>query len=129
MVFTGAQTTAFFENNVQMGLENRVRVYLQDEGINDVDDLEEFATNEAWSQVLENCKRPPRVANAAGVLQEQAAYRIGAKSLRRLKVASKCVAYYAATGRDRTADNMMWATRLEKFEIAWKRASLSKSVA
>ena len=58
MVFTAAQTTTFFENAAQMGLENRVRVYLQDEGINDVDDLEEFTTSESWKQIIENCKRP-----------------------------------------------------------------------
>ena len=120
MVFTLAQTTAFFENAAQMGLENRVRVYLQDEGITDVDDLEEFATSESWQQIIENCKRPPRVANQAGVLQEQAAFRIGAKSLRRLKVAAKCVAYYNATGRTTSADNMSWATRISTFEVAWK---------
>ena len=119
MVFTVGQTTAFFENASQMGLENRVQVYLQDEGIEEVDDLEEFATNESWAQVLENCKRPPRI-NQGGALVDQAAFRIGAKSLRRLKVASKCVAYYAATGRERTANNMQWSTRLVTFEIAWK---------
>ena len=107
MVFTAAQTTVFFENNAQMGLDHRVRVYLQDEGIDDVGDLEEFAMDDAWSQVLENCKRPPRIPDAGGVLQEQAAFRIGAKSLRRLKVASKCVKYYNATGRELSADTMM----------------------
>ena len=45
----------FFENATQMGLDHRVRVYLQDEGIDEVGDLGEFPTYEALSQVLENC--------------------------------------------------------------------------
>ena len=92
MVFTGAQTTSFFEDADQMGLANRTRVFLASEGITDVDDLEEFITKDSWDQVLENCKRPPQITNAAGALVNDQAYRIGAKSLRRLKVASKCVA-------------------------------------
>ena len=47
MVLTGAQTTAFFENNDQMGLAHCARVFLQSEGITEVDDLEEFITKES----------------------------------------------------------------------------------
>ena len=120
MVFTVAQTTSFFEDADQMGLANRTRVFLQSEGITDVSDLEEFVKKDSWTQLLENCKRPPRVANAAGVMVDDPAYRVGAKSLRRLKVAAKCVAYYVATGRDLSANNMMWNTRLSVFEVAWQ---------
>lgn len=120
MVFTGNQTTAFFEDNDQMGLVNRTRVFLQSEGITDVEDLSEFTTKDSWSQLLENCKRPPQVTDAAGNLVSQAAFRIGAKSLRRLKVAAKCVKYYQDTGRDLSANNMMWSTRLSAFEVSWK---------
>ena len=90
MVLTGAQTTSFFEDNDQMGLAHRTRVFLQSEGITDVDDLEEFVTKDSWNQVLENCKRPPRIPDPAGGggLVEDQAYRIGAKSLRRLKIAA-----------------------------------------
>ena len=122
MVLTGAQTTSFFEDNDQMGLAHRTRVFLQSEGITDVDDLEEFVTKDSWNQVLENCKRPPRIPDPAGGggLVEDQAYRIGAKSLRRLRVAAKCVAYWSNTGRDLTAANMMWSPRLATFEIAWQ---------
>merc|ERR1711923_320808 len=122
MVLTGLQTTAFFENNDQMGLPHRTRVYLQNEGINDVEDLEEFLTKDSWSQVLENCKRPPRIPNPAGWggLVEDQAYRVGAKSLRRLKVAAKAVSYYLNTGRILTAAMMTWSPRLATFEMAWK---------
>ena len=120
MVFTGAQTTSFFEDADQMGLANRTRAFLASEGITDVDDLEEFITKDSWAQVLENCKRPPQITNAAGALVNDQAYRIGAKSLRRLKVASKCVAFYKAVGRDPSAANMRWSPRVAAFEISWK---------
>ena len=120
MVFTAGQTTAFFENADQMGLPGNTRVFLQSEGITNVDDLEEFVTSDSWSQLLENCKRPPQITDAAGNLVNQAAFRIGAKSLRRMKVAAKCVAYYMHTNRDRVASNMMWASRLSVFEVAWQ---------
>ena len=110
MVLTGNQTTLFFENANQMGLANRTRVYLQTEGIVTVEDLAEFVTKESWVQVIENCKRPPKIpdpANPAGPLIEQEAFRIGAKSLKRLKVAAKCIAYYINTGRDLTAAALM----------------------
>ena len=94
MVFTVAQTTSFYKDANQMGLAARTRVFLQSEGITDVEDLEEFITKDSWAQVLENCKRPPRIANAQGVLVDDQAYRVGAKSLRRLRIAAKCVAFY-----------------------------------
>ena len=78
-----------------MGLAHCTRVFLQSKGITEVDDLEEFITRESWSKVLENCKRPPRIPDPAGGgdMVEDQAYCIGAKSLRWLKVATKCVAY------------------------------------
>ena len=54
MVFTGPQITTFFEDNIQIGLDNCTRVFLQSEKITDVDDLEELTTKESWIQVLQN---------------------------------------------------------------------------
>ncbi len=71
MVFTVAQITAFFDDGAQMGLLNRTRVYLQGEGITHPNDLIKFVKKEAWDQILENCKRPPQVTNAAGALEDQ----------------------------------------------------------
>ena len=119
MVFTGAQTASFFEDRDQMGLVNCTRVFLQSEGIMEVEDLTEFTKSKSWSQLLENCKCLPRQANARGTLQEQAAFCIGARSLRRLWVAAKCVKYYQDIGQELTADNMIWATHLSVFKVSW----------
>ena len=101
-----------------MGLTNHTRVFLQSEGITDVEDLSEFTTSDSWNQLLENCKRPPQVTDEDGNLTSQAAFCIGAKSLRRLKVAAKCVKYYQDIGRDVSANSMMWNTRLSAFEVS-----------
>ena len=66
MVFTPLQITAFFEEAAQMGLPHRTRVYLQGEGINHPDDLVEFTEKEAWAQIVEACKRPPRWLHLLG---------------------------------------------------------------
>ena len=42
MVFTAAQTTAFFENADQMGIPHVTVVQLQQEGIATIDDLADF---------------------------------------------------------------------------------------
>ena len=60
MVFTLNQQTAFFENDDQMGLPNRTRVYyLQDKGIVSPGDLVEFIRDNSWSQIIKNYKNPP----------------------------------------------------------------------
>ena len=61
MVLTAAQLTAFFETPAQMGLSNRTRVYLQSEGIIEPADLIDFAGKDAWTPILDNCRRPPQV--------------------------------------------------------------------
>jgi hypothetical protein len=94
MVFTVPATLAFFTEDTQMGLQVRTRVHLATEGIDMVEDLAEFAEEDSWRQVIDNCRRPPKILNAAGNLVEQEAFHLGAKSLRRLQVAAKCVHYY-----------------------------------
>ena len=100
MVFTNTHITSFFEDAAQMGLSNRTRVYIQGEGINHPsNDLQKFADKDAWDQIIENCKRPPQITNAAGALVNQQPFIFSAKSLMRLKIASKVVDYYARTSR------------------------------
>ena len=69
MVFTAAQTTAFFEDAGQMAPHATVTQLLT-EGIDSVDDLADF-DKDNLSQVATNLRRPP-----GGV----AAFTFGAKS-------------------------------------------------
>ena len=110
MVFTLNQQTAFFENDDQMGLPNRTRVYLKDEGIVSLGDLVEFIRDNSWSQIIKNCKRPPQIPdpnNPAGMIN-QPPFRLPSKSLLRMKVAALAVDYYNKTARTLSAANMSW---------------------
>ena len=62
MVLIGNQITAFFEDANQMGLANRTRLFLQEEGIDTVENLVEFTEDKIWRQFIKNCKLPPHVA-------------------------------------------------------------------
>ena len=103
-----------------MGLSNHTRLYLQSEGIIELDDLIDFVKKEAWDQVLKNCKRPPQVPNPADATQliPQAAFQFPAKSLLRLRVAALVVQYYDRTGRALSAGGMLWP-RLSNFQVEW----------
>ena len=96
MVFTAANTTSFFEDADQMNLSAEIRAALVAEGITSVEDLLEFK-NSDWDTIAKNLRSPP---------QGQAALVIGAKSLKRLKVASNAIRYYTATGRTLTHTNV-----------------------
>ena len=119
MVFTAAQITLFFEDATQMGLSHRTRVYLQGEGINHPDDLEEFADKDTWDQIVENCKGPPQIPDVNGNLVNQQPFLFPAKSLMRMKIAAKVVEFYARTSCPLTATNMTWV-RLSNFNVEWK---------
>ena len=120
MVFTANQIISFFEDNDQMGLSNRTRVHLQSEGIIDPNDLAEFLKSNSWTQVLENCKRPPQIANPANalVMINQQPFQLPAKSLLRLKVAAIVIDYYGRTTRILSAGNLTWV-RLSNFQVEW----------
>ena len=126
MVLTAGQITAFFTDADQMGLSARTRTFLQSEGISMIEDLAEFSSKDAWTQIVENCKRPPQVTDAAGNLVNQAAFHIGAKSLHRLRVAAIAVEYYAATDRAITVQSVQWNTTLKNFEEQWKAIKSAK---
>ena len=57
MVLTAAQTTSFFENVDQMGVQHATVVKLALEGIQTVDDLADF-DKEALQQLAGNLRRP-----------------------------------------------------------------------
>lgn len=120
MVLTAAQTTAFFTDAGQMGLEARTRNQLQLEGIVNVEDLAEFTEDDTWKQIIDNCRRPPKITDATGALVEQEAFHISGKSLHRIQVAAVAVEYYLATGRPLSAAIIEWNTTLKNFEVQWK---------
>ena len=120
MVFTANQVTAFFEDAAQMGLDHRTRVFLQGEGIVTPEDLAEFAEEDSWKQLLENCKRPPQIPDGAGNLVDQQPFRLGSKSLRRMKTAALAIKHFIEVGRNIEAHMVMWTPRLANFETEWK---------
>ena len=109
----------FFEDADQMGLSNRTRVHLQDEGIVEVDDLRDFVLGSSWDQVKENCKRPGQIMMEVApnaVLTNQAAFQLHAKTLMRLKIGARVVDYYLKTDHPLLATHMLW-DRLRNFQI------------
>jgi hypothetical protein len=131
MVFTAGQTTAFFEGVDQMGIPNATVVQLQEEGISTVSDLEDF-DKDTIEQVAVNLRRPagrvpdPAPNAAAGATIPTPPFVFGAKSQKRLIVATDLVKYYTTIGRPITAANMAWNTVMKNFEIQWK-ALIDKS--
>ena len=85
MVLTAAQTTALFKSADQMGVQHAKVVQLAQEGIQSVDDLDEFDT-EALEQLADNLQCPGgRVPNpdpgaAAGETTPTPVFMFGAKS-------------------------------------------------
>ena len=110
MVFTAAQTTAFFEDANQMAIPHATVVQLSTEGIDNVEDLGDF-DKDNLNQVATNLRRPPGGA---------AAFTFGAKSQKRLLAASNLVSFYENIGRDLTAANMRWIPTMKNFEEQWK---------
>lgn len=92
-----------------MAIPNATVAALDNEGITLVDDLAEFdkTTIEA---IAANFRRP-----AAGQPLV-----FGAKSQKRLTVATDLVRYYHTVGRPLTAANLQWNLVMKDFEIQWK---------
>ena len=130
MVFTVAQTTAFFEDAAQMGIPNATRIQLQVEGIDAVSDLSEF-DSEDLKQIADNLRRPSgRVPvdpnNPNGPTIPTPPFEFGAKSLNRLKSASDIVRYYETIDRPLTHTNMHWST-IKIFNEHWKSLKSRKA--
>lgn len=124
MVLTNAQTTEFFTQANQMALPDRTRTQLAVEGITAVDDLGEFHKDD-FKQLLANLASPPATLGPAPAgggappLIPTAPFTLGAKSLRRLKVAANAVRYYEAIDRPLTAGMMHYSNCLTHFELQW----------
>ena len=125
MVFTAAQTTAFFEDANQMALPPDTRQRLAVEGLMTVGDLQDF-DDETFKQLVENLRKPggmipdPNPAAPAGAVIQTPAFVIGAKSQMRLKTAMDIAKYYKTVGRDLTAANMHWDSVIRNFQEHWK---------
>ena len=125
MVLTNAQVQAFFTDNHQMGIPQATVDQLVHEGIATVNDLSDF-DEKSLGQVAENLRKPggrvadPNPGAAPGATIPTPAFVFGAKSQRRLLVATDLVKYYETTGRDLTAANIQWNTVMHNFAIQWK---------
>ena len=120
MVLTAGQLTLFFEDATQMGLSDRTRMHLQTEGITTPDDLINFVDEDAWTPILDNCRRPPQIhgEGQGAALVNQQAFHLPAKSLLWLKVAAQVVLYYDRINHPLTAQGMSWG-RLNNFKVEW----------
>ena len=107
MVLTQNQTTAFFTNAAQMNILDATIPGLVAEGIVTVDDLSDFKTDEFVTLA----------ANLRRAVPDP--FALGAKSLKRLKVAANAVRYYDTIGRPLTALNMHYGNCLVTFEAHW----------
>ena len=125
MVLTPAQTTAFFENTDQMGVQHATVVQLAMEGIQTVNDLTDF-DKEALQQLADNLRCPggrvpnPNPGAPVGSTIPTPAFVFGAKSQKPLGIACELVRYYNPMGRDLTAVSMHWNNFIKNFEIQWK---------
>jgi hypothetical protein len=99
MPLTVAQTTAFFEHDVQMGIPHDTVLQLQEEGITLVDDLIDFE-KDTIEQVAANLRRPagrvpdPNPNAAPGATIPTPSFFFGAKSQKRLVTATQLLRYY-----------------------------------
>ena len=119
MVFTAAQTTAFFENATQMHLPHAHRVRLAGEGLTSVDDFADFQADElkiAVKNLRNAIPGPPAVPPCL----------ISAKCCLRLKVASHAYHYYQDIGREHTPANMNYRSVLKGFNI--EREAIEKLI-
>ena len=105
MALTNDQTTSFFEDAAQTAIPHNTVLELRNKGINTVDDLEDFDKDDL-DQIAHNLCRP-----ASGT----AAFVFGAKSQKRLLVATQLVKYYNTVGRALTAANLQWNPVMKNF--------------
>ena len=125
MVFTAAQTTAFFEDADQMALPHETRQRLAVEGLTAVTDLQDF-DDDTFKQLVENLRKPggtipdPNPQAPQGAVIPTPAFVIGAKSQTRLKTAMDIAKYYGTVNRDLTAANMRWTPVIRNFQEHWK---------
>ena len=121
MVFTAAQTTAFFENANQMALPRATVVQLANDGIVTVEDLAEFDKS-SLTQIADNLRRPcgripdPTPGAAAGASIPTPPFVFDAKSQTCLEVAGNLICFYQTIGQPCTLANLDWTNVMSKFK-------------
>ena len=123
MPMSPEEINAFFTERLQMAIpQATVNGGLMTEGISTVEDLGEFEDKD-FKAILDNLRRPggtiPDPANANNRIPTPS-YVIGAKSLKRLKIAAAAVRYYETVGRECTAENMHYQNVLKNFGEQWE---------
>lgn len=118
-----AEIDAFFTERQQMAIpQATVNGGLMAEGIATVDDLGEFEDRD-FKAIQENLRKPggtvPDPADASNRIPTPS-YVLGAKSLKRLKIAAAAVRYYETIGRELTAANMHFQNVLRNFGEQWE---------
>jgi hypothetical protein len=125
MVVTAAQTMAFFEDPLQMGIPHATVVQLQQEGITMVEDLVDV-DKDTIEQIAANLRRPggrvpdPALGAAVNATIPTPPFVLGAKSQQRLIHAAKCVRFYVTVGRPLTAACLQWTPVMKNFSEQWK---------
>jgi hypothetical protein len=130
MPITAAQTAAFFTGQDQMGIPAATVARMAMEGLVTVSDLADF-DKDSLHQMADNLRRPggrvpdpnaPAPANAGDPVPTipTPPFVFGAKSQKRILVATDLVRYYDATGRALTEANMQWNPVMKNFELQCK---------
>ena len=128
MVFTAAQTAAFFEQPDQMCIPRPTVNQLAVEGIVTVQDLEEF-DDDSLDTLSANLRKPAGTMadpNDPTRVVPLHGFVFGAKSLKRLKVAAEAIRYYTTVGRELTPTNMNHSNVLQTFDEEWKSLELRR---
>ena len=83
MPLTSHMINSFFQDADHMGISACTQAQLAGEGIANLDDLTDFNNKEAWAQIVENCKRTPKIAdpNNANQLVVQEPFQLPVNSL------------------------------------------------
>ena len=100
MVITANQVLLFYTDADQMAIPQQTVAQLANEGIVTIEDQMGF-TDSNFKQIADNIKNPPVIPdpNNPGQTIHQNHFTLGAKSLKRLKVAANVVRYYDLVGR------------------------------
>ena len=132
--FNANQTTGFFENAPQMGLTNVQRTRLAAEGLQNVDDFEDFKPDQIDHAIKNLRTAVPGVPGMAAIMNPNGgigvpavqpipgipACIIPARGSLRLKVASLAYHYYMDTDRVPTPQHMNYTNVLRSFYTEWE---------